>query len=129
MNKHEEILKKQREYRKRTNNKCTKKYEKTPNGFLMRKYRNMQSRVLGIQKKKKHLYQNLELLDRQLFYKWSKCDKNFWLLYNQWVKSNYERKLCPTVNRINSKNGYLLTNMEWITHSENSRLGALSQSR
>jgi len=129
MNKHEERLKKQRAYRKKNEDRCTRKYEKTPNGFLMRKYRNMQSRVLGIQKKKKHLYQGLKLLDRQTFYEWAKCNKDFHSLYNNWIKSGYERKLCPTVNRINPQNGYLLTNMEWITHSENSRLGALSQSR
>ena len=129
MDKHKYILKRQREYRKKNGNRCTYKYEKTPNGFLMRKYRNMQSRVLGIQKKKRHLYLGLKLLDRQIFYEWAKDNKNFWLLYNQWIKSNYERRLCPTVNRIDSKKGYLLTNMEWLTHSENSRLGSLSQSR
>jgi hypothetical protein len=33
-----------------------KKYEKTPKGYLMRTYRNMKSRVLGIQHKKAHIY-------------------------------------------------------------------------
>jgi len=129
MNKHELRLKKQREYRKKNGNLCTTKYEKTINGFLMRKYRNMQSRVTGVQKLKAHLYNGLEILDRKSFYEWSKNNKDFELLFNKWVKSNYERKLCPTVNRIDPSIGYLLTNMEWITHSENSRLGALSQSR
>ena len=35
-------LDKQKKYRKITKNKNTIKYEKTPNGFLMRMYRNMQ---------------------------------------------------------------------------------------
>jgi len=129
MNKHEERLKYQREYRKRTQNAATKKYEKTPKGFLMRKYRNMMSRVRGIQKKKAHLYLGLELLDRETFYNWAMLNEDFWMLYNAWVKSGYDRKLCPTVNRIDSRIGYVLDNMEWITHSENSRLGSISQWR
>jgi hypothetical protein len=124
-----EHLKRQREYRKRTGNKTTKKYEKTPNGFLVRMYRNMQSRTCGIQKKKAHLYKGLYLLERQDFYKWAKENDVFWKLYQHWVKSSYDRKLTPTVDRIDSEIGYSLNNMEWVTHSENSRRGALSRRR
>lgn len=95
----------------------------------MRKYRNMESRVKGVQKLKKHLYQGLELLDRNIFYHWAKNSKIFNSLFKEWVESNYDRKLCPTVDRIDSVEGYFLANMEWITHSENSRRGSLSQRR
>ena len=44
-----------RERRRLTNCAVDKKYEKTKKGFLMRLYRNMQSRVQGVQKKKHHL--------------------------------------------------------------------------
>lgn len=114
----------QREYRKRNANAVTKRYEKTPNGFLMRLYRNMQSRVMGVQKLKSHLYQDKELLTRESFYKWAKSSNTFKSLYTEWVKSNYSRKLTPTVDRVDSSKGYELVNMEWVTHSENSRRGA-----
>lgn len=117
----------QRAYRERTKNSCTNKYEKTVNGFLMRKYRNMQSRVSGVQKLKSHLYKDLYLLPRNEFYAWANWNKEFWNLYNKWVESNYNRKLCPTVDRIDSNKGYLLENMRWVTHSENSRLGAMNK--
>jgi hypothetical protein len=117
----------QREYRKRTGNANTNKYEKTLNGFLVRKYRNMQSRVCGVQKKKAHLYKNLYLLPREDFYKWAKESKTLTKLFIEWKESNYDRKLCPSVDRINSKLGYELSNMRWITHSENSKLGNLSR--
>jgi hypothetical protein len=58
----------QREYRSKTNNQCTRKYEKTKSGFIMRMYRNMQSRITGIQWKKRHLYSGKELLSREDFY-------------------------------------------------------------
>lgn len=119
----------QREYRLKTNNLDTKKYEKTKKGFLMRLYRNMQSRITGVQKQKWYLYKGKSLLLRELFYSWSISCKDFHKLFKTWEKNNYNRKLTPSVNRINSKKGYNISNMEWITHSQNSRLGSLNRQR
>lgn len=117
----------QKIYRIENNNKWTKDYEKTINGFLMRTYRNMKSRILGIQYKKAHLYNNLEILDKKSFYEWSINDIEFNKLYHNWINSNYDRKLTPSIDRINTKKGYLLNNIRWLTHSENSRLGSLAR--
>lgn len=117
----EEAKKYRREYRARTNNAATKKYEKTKNGFLMRTYRNMKSRVTGVQTKKAHLYEGKELLEKQDFYKWSLANNSFHNLFELWEASNYNRKLTPSINRIDAELGYVFGNMEWITHSENSR--------
>ena len=123
----ERRLEYQREYRKKNKNRCTKNYEKTKKGFLMRKYRNMQSRVLGIQKKKSHLYKGLGILDREDFYDWALKHPDYEKLFKEWKNSGYERGLCPTVDRIDSTKGYHLENMRWLTHSENSRLGSESR--
>lgn len=123
----EERNKWQRAYRKINGNANTHKYEKTINGFLMRKYRNMLSRVLGIQKKKAHLYKNKSLLSKDKFYEWAVKQDTFHKLWSEWVNSNYDRKLCPTVDRINPRIGYELSNMEWITHSENSRRSSITR--
>ncbi|SRR6266496_494154 len=119
-------LDRQKNYRKLTNNMATKKYEKSKNGFLMRLYRNMQSRILGIQKEKIHLYKNKSLLEREDFYKWALESKDFEKLFSAWEKNCYDRKLTPTVDRINSSKGYELDNMRWLTHSENSRIGSIN---
>ena len=116
-------MKQQREYRARTNNAATKRYERTVNGKLMRIYRNMQSRITGVQKHKIHLYANKELLSREDFYDWAKASSEFITLYNSWVQSGYERKLAPSVDRVDPNRGYTIDNMEWVTHSENSRRG------
>jgi hypothetical protein len=121
--------KEQRERRARNGNLSTHKYEKTINGFLMRKYRNMESRIKGIQKLKYHLYQGKDLLDRKTFYQWAKESETFIKLYNTWKENNYQRKLTPSVDRIDPSKGYQLSNMEWVTHSENSRRGSLAQAR
>lgn len=122
-------LQKQREYRKRTNNVVTKRYEKTIKGLLVRTYQNMKSRVNGTLKKKAHLYKGLPILTKEAFKEWALNDPTFNKLYNDWVISNYDRKLSPSINRIDSSKGYLLDNIEWITHSENSRLGSISRNK
>ena len=120
---------KQRRLRDANGNYYTKKYEKTPNGFLMRLYRNMQSRITGVQKQKSHLYVGKELLSREDFYKWAKETTviKFTEMFEVYKNSGFDRKLSPTVDRVDSQKGYTPDNMRWLTHSENSRLGSLSQ--
>ena len=93
----------------------------------MRKYRNMQSRILGIQKLKKHLYVGKSLLSREDFYRWAFQSETLKRLYSEWVKSGYSRKLTPSVDRIDPKIGYEISNMEWVTHSENSRRSSITR--
>ena len=119
----------QRNNRKENGNMSTRKYEKTINGFLMRLYRNMQSRVNGVQKAKYHLYEGKTLLPKEDFYKWANNSEIFHSLFDIWEQSNYDRKLTPSVDRVDSNKGYELGNMRWVTHSENSRLGAISIKR
>lgn len=119
----------QREYRKKTANSVTKKYERTKKGKLMRCYRNMQSRITGVQWRKSHLYEGKELLPRDDFYDWAIASPDFHKLYSEWEASGFDRKLAPSVDRIDSDVGYVIGNMEWVTHSENSRRGAISKKR
>lgn len=119
----------QREKRKLNGNACTKKYEKTKKGFLVRLYRNMQSRVTGVQKLKIHLYEGKSLLGRDDFYEWSNNNATFHELFKLWEDSNYERRLTPSVDRIDSSLGYEISNMEWIPFHENCRRGLRSKLR
>jgi hypothetical protein len=114
-------LKKQREYRRANGNAVTRRYERTKKGKLMRTYRNMQSRVLGILQKKAHLYRGLEILGREEFYDWALSSPEFHALYDGWVESGYRCGFSPSVDRIDPSKGYTLDNMEWVSHSENSR--------
>lgn len=118
----------QRSYRVSNGNRCTKDYEKTLQGYLVRAYRNMSSRVLGIVKKKRHLYEGLEILPKEEFYKWS-LQANYPDLLEVYKQSGYDMKLAPSIDRKDASLGYTLGNIRWITHSENSRLGAISDSR
>jgi hypothetical protein len=124
---HEQKLAWQRAHRAANGNIETRRYEKTISGFLMRAYRNMLSRVKGIQPKGRHHYVGLSILPRKEFYALSKGDPVFSLLYHQWKDAGYIRVLTPSVNRINSREGYTNYNIEWLTLAENSRLGSVSR--
>lgn len=119
----------QRDRRMATGNSDTFKYEKSKKGFLMRAYRNMKSRVTGVQRAKFHLYEGKRLLPKGQFYEWAINNAVFHSLFDAWEASGYDRKLTPSVDRIDSDRGYWLWNMEWVTHSENSRRGAVSRNR
>lgn len=117
----------QREHRAKTNNADIKKYEKTPNGFVMRLYRNMKSRIYGVQYMKAHLYESKNLLPKDDFYTWAKESPEFWKLFEAYEASGWDRKLAPSPDRIDPSKGYFVGNMEWVTMSENSRRGAVSR--
>lgn len=104
-----------------------KDYEKTLNGYLVRVYRNMKSRVTGIQAKKAHLYNGKSILPKETFYQFSLNDNNYLTLHKAWADSGYTNKLAPSIDRRDSSIGYDLDNIRWITHSENSKRGAISR--
>jgi hypothetical protein len=118
----------QREHRQRTANLHTKVYEKTPKGFLMRLYRNMKSRVEGVQKAKYHLYEGKQIhFSKEEFYDFALNSDTFKNLYNEYEESGFDRKLAPSIDRLDSSKGYSFDNIEWVTHSENSRRGAINR--
>lgn len=121
------INKRLRAYRVRTQNAGTKRYEKTRKGFLVRLYRNMQSRITGVQASKHHLYKGKALLSREEFYEWSLTSSEFVRLFTIWEESSYNRRLTPSVDRIDSSEGYEVENMEWVPFHENCRRGAVSR--
>jgi hypothetical protein len=125
----EKMLAKQRERRRQTQNALTLRYEKTPHGFLMRLYRNMKSRISGVQRLKAHLYAGKYLLPKDEFYAWASNHPRFLELFEIYKLSGFQRALAPSVDRIDSSNGYSLNNMEWVTHSENSSRGSINRHR
>jgi hypothetical protein len=87
----------------------------------------MKSRVLGIQMRKAHLYVGLDLMPKSTFYSWALGCAEFHKLYAAWESSGFLRDLCPSVDRIDSSLGYTLDNVQWLTHSENSRKATIER--
>lgn len=117
----------QKEYRIKNKNVHTKVYEKSIKGFLVRSYRNMQSRVDGVQIQKHHLYKDKELMPREDFYGFAMGSAEFYELFGKYKESGWSRKLCPSPDRKDSKLGYAIDNLEWVTMSENSRRGTMNR--
>jgi len=46
--------------------------------------------------------------------------KQFVELHEAWKYSNFNRKLTPSIDRIDNKKGYTVDNMQWMTLSNNS---------
>lgn len=89
-------------------------------GFLMRVYRNMQSRVEGIQRREAHHYEGLPILPRTDFYAWSVGDGEFNRLWIEWQAAKRDKHLTPSIDRKDVSRGYVFPNMRWRTHAENS---------
>lgn len=106
--------------RLKNNNLWTRRYEKTKKGYLVRMYRNMISRVNGVQKKYLHLYEGLDILPKEQFYEFALNDSEFHKLFKDWEDSLYQRRLCPSIDRIDTKLGYIIGNIQFLTMSENS---------
>lgn len=73
----------------------------------------------------KHSYSSLgkKFLSKEEWIAWCYDNKNykkFLKLREEWVKSNFDHKLAPSIDRINNKIGYVKNNLQWLTKSQNS---------
>ena len=80
----------------------------------------MRSRVNG-KNSYKTSSEGKEILDRKDFYEWTFNETNFLELFDYFIKNNYQRKIAPSIDRIDNNGGYVLGNMQWLTVSGNSR--------
>lgn len=104
------------EKRKQAGKRSSLRYDKTKKGFLVNKYAGMKYRVNN---KKFKYYFGLPIMTAEQFYEWSMKNKTFHELFQNWVNSDYERRLTPSVDRVVSAEGYILNNVEWVIFSKN----------
>lgn len=112
----------QKKYRQDNGNSSTKSYEKTPKGYIMRTYRNMLSRVSGVQEQKNHLYLGLPILDKEDFYVWALASDIFEDLFGTYKHSGWDLRFAPSIDRKDPTKGYVLDNMRWLPQCVNSAL-------
>jgi len=82
----------------------------------------MSDRTKGKGTNRPDLYIGKAIVTREVFYMWSRNHPEFLRLYKTWVNCGFDRRFTPSVNRLTSKRGYTIDNMEWVTNSQNCRL-------
>lgn len=90
----------------------------TIHGFLSQTYNAMNQRTKSPNLKHQK-YFGMQILDRDTFIKWSKNNKSFLKIFNNW-KNTQEYNKIPSIDRINPMAGYTLNNIQWLTQGENS---------
>ena len=95
--------------------------------FLGCLHQNIKRRCTDPNDKKSHIYYGLEFIGRQEFVNWAMGLEEVKELFDTWVNSGNDITLTPSPDRLESHIGYIPDNLEWVTHSENSRRGANSR--
>lgn len=102
---------------------CWHKYKHRhfPNFFLRQKHSQMNERCRNPNKNPNTIkcYFGRVVCELEDFLNRFLNDEIFLKLYKQWQDSNYEYKLCPSIDRINPDLDYVIENLQFITMSEN----------
>jgi len=61
----------------------------------------------------------MTLIDRESFIAWAGQSAVYAGLFESWQMAGFPMRLVPTVDRINYRQGYVVGNMQFLTHSEN----------
>ena len=98
------------------------KYRHSKNGLIRRLYSLIKRRTSGGNCKNPELYEGLQLMSKESFIEWANSSIEFHVLHQNWVESNYDTRFTPSVDRIDSTIGYVIENVRWVTHKQNSLL-------
>jgi hypothetical protein len=105
---------------KRRNPQHEKDWTRTLTGRLSRCYTNLQCRCRTLMAGSPRHY-GLPYISRQEFVAWAGSSNEYKKLFKEWEISGFLRKLTPTIDRVDPAEGYIISNMEFVTQGENSR--------
>ncbi len=96
-------------------------YRRTLRGFLDQKYTAMQKRVRGKDRNCLATIAGLEIMPRHEFITWALSQTTLLPMFECYKASNWQFKLCPTIDRIDPTVGYVIGNIRFLTQSENAK--------
>lgn len=86
-----------------------------------RRYADMKARVDGRSTSRSHSF-GQELLSKEEFEAWCVSQPHFTIflvIYMDWVRSDFNMMLAPSIDRVDPNKGYTADNMQWMTFIEN----------
>lgn len=94
----------------------------TQEQYVSNKYTQMKYRVDGRDPTCAHVYEGLEICERDEFIQWSLFDDAFQGIWDEWEATDYtDNKIGPSIDRIDPSEGYVFGNMQWKTRSMNTK--------
>jgi len=113
------MTKNEKEYRKRYTKTHWMLYAHTFNGYTGRMYCSMQHRI-----RTRYAGRNFGGLFTLKEFRQFLLKNDFQSIYDRYLKSGRERRLAPSIDRIDNKKGYFFENMQLMTQVENARKGS-----
>ena len=95
-------------------------YQRTFEGFIRAMHSGMKRRIGG-NCSAPHLYRGKFLPDRSDFLSFARSNKSLRRLHDAWKREGYVQSLTPTPHRKDSKLGYELYNVQFMTFGDNMR--------
>ena len=103
-------------------NTCKQEYKRSADGLIASIYGGQRNRS------KKKNYPMPEYTMQELK-KWAFDQKLFYLLYNNWTKSNFNKNLTPSIDRKDDLKPYIFDNIQLMTWKENKDKGDKSHKK
>lgn len=94
------------------------KKRQNPNEYFHGIYQHMKDRVSG-KTLIKTTAEGQSIIDIKSFRKWTFETTNFLELFNDFVRHGFQRKMAPSIDRIDIKKGYIIGNIQWLTLTDN----------
>jgi hypothetical protein len=104
------------------NRKAYYKNKVDPKGYLRRLHYSLKQRCLGHIKHAQQ-YKGMEYLPIDQFLEFGLNSEIFLKMHQEYINSGWDRKLGPTVDRIDPNKGYTVDNIQFLTLSDNCSKG------